>query len=232
MIEDSNIVEKCPEHGREYEMYCDHCEELLCPRCSIRHKAAPHNLCHLEDNKEEILLKFNERIEVYKQFKKRLGQKLLEMRSGEFLQDFIKLAVQVREELAEIETSTVTPLISFQKEQEKVYLEWLNSAGALKDKDDKTDTEWANEKKITNKNIMHFNRLKQRITEISQLIERYPEIVHNPFMPNQAELAGQFLIKILKMLKVANCVPWRAATLKNTDFKAFGICIVFAIFAF
>ena len=223
MTEEAKLVAKCSEHVRDAETYCDHCEELLCPRCVIRHKAPPHNLCHLEDNKEEIMHKFNERIEIYKQFKERLGQKLLEMTSGEFLQDFSRLAVQVREELADIETNTVVPLISFQEEQNKVSLEWLNRAGALKGEVDHTDTEWVKEKRISNKNVLKFKALKQGIIEISQIIEGCPEVVHNPFMPNQAELAGQFLMKILKMLKVANCVPWRAATIKSKDFKAFGI---------
>ena len=223
MTKEANLVAAtCPEHGRDAEMYCVHCEELICPRCSVRHKAPPHNLCHLEDNKEEIIQKFNERIEIYKQFKERLDQKILEWKSDDFLQDFIKLAEQVRNELADIETNTVVPLISFQEEQSKVSLEWLNRAGALKGKIDKKDTELEQEKKISNKNIMKFNELKQGIIEISQIIECCPEVVHNPFMANQAELAGQFLMKILSMLKVVNCVPWRAATFKSTDFKEFG----------
>ncbi len=64
MAEESNCVGKCHEHGRDYEFYCDHCEELLCPRCAVRHQSTPHHQSHLEDNKEEIFQKFNERIEV------------------------------------------------------------------------------------------------------------------------------------------------------------------------
>ena len=219
MTEEANQISKCIEHDRDAETYCDHCEELLCPRCVIRHqKAPPHNLCHLEDNKQEILHKFTERIEVYKQFKKRLDQKLLEMRSGEFLQDFIMLADQVRVELDEIENKTVTPLLSFQKAQEKVSFEWLNRACALKDKVDKTDTEWAKEKIISNKNIMNFKTIKQRIIEISQIIQGCPTFLHNPFMPNQAELAGHFLIEILKMLSVSNCVPWKSGEFQQHRF--------------
>ena len=166
-------------------------------------------------------------VTTYNKFTERLDQKLLEIKSGEFLKDFIKLAVQVREELADIETSTVVPAISFQEENEKGSVEWRNRASELKGKIDKTNTEWAREKKISNQNIMKFKALKQEIIEISKIIEVCPEFVHNPFMPDQAELAGQFLLKVLAMLKVANCVPWKAASFQGTDFKAFGIFVVF-----
>ena len=122
MIENSKFQIKCQEHKRDAEVYCDHCEEPLCSRCSLRHQAPPHHLSHLEENKVAIIQKFNERVAVYKQFKERLDQKLLEKQSGEFLHDFINLAVQVREELADIETNTVVPLISFQYEHEKIRL--------------------------------------------------------------------------------------------------------------
>ena len=222
MTENSELQRKCLEHGRDAEVYCDHCEVLLCPQCVVDHQAPPHHQSHLKKNKEEIIQKFNERIDVYKQFKERLDQKLSEMQSGEFLQDFLKLAVQVREQLADIESTTVVPLISFQYEQDKISIEWIGRAGVLKNKLDKTNTEWAKEKKISNTNIMKFKALQQEIKEISQIIEICPEFLKNPLVPNQAELAGQLLMKILKMVKVTNCVPWRAATYKTTDFKEFG----------
>ena len=154
------------------------------------------------------------------------------MKSGEFLKDFIKLAVQVREELADIETNTVVPAISFQEEHEKGSVEWQNRASELKVKVDKTNTEWAKEKKISNQNIKKFKELKQEIIEITKIIEVCPEFVNNPFMPNQAEIAGQFLMKVLVMLKVANCVPWKAASFMSTDFKAFGIFWYFIVLYF
>ena len=222
MAENPKLQIKCLEHWRDAEVYCDHCEEPICPECEEKHKAPPHHQSHLVENKEEIIQKFNERIEEYQQFKKRLYQKLSEMQCGEFLQDFMELIVQVREELADIESNTVVPLISFQDEQDKISLEWINRADALKNKIDKTNTEWSNEEKISNSNITKFKALKQEIKEIYQIIEICPELVHNPFMPNQAELAGQFLMNMLKMGRVANCVPWRTATYKTTDFKPFG----------